>query len=445
MAKTLGSAGMKKTSTDLSHATLPHVVIIGGGFGGLATARALRNAPVRITLIDRRNHHLFQPLLYQVATAMLPPGNIAAPIRSLLREQENATVVLGEVTDVRSEESTVTVALDGDEQRVMEYDYLVVATGAQHSYFGKDEFAEHAPGLKTLSDALMIRDKVLHAFEQAEIREHQTSDGLLTFVLVGAGPTGVEMAGALAKLTHKSMNSSFRHLDPASARIILIDQANRILGPFAEELSTKAQMYLEQLGVEVRLGHSIEKIDENGVVVGGERIASKTVIWTAGVAASPVGKWLKAETDRAGRVRIQQDLTVAGYPNILVVGDMASLDQDGRPLPGVAQVAMQQGDYAGRLLGRRITGKPDLPPFRYFDKGKMAMIGGRYAILQIGEIHLRGLSAWLLWAAIHLAYLPLRSLQSAVLLQWIWTNLSGIRGSQLISQKAEPRQPQLGS
>jgi NADH dehydrogenase len=423
-----------RASAALPDASRPHVVIIGGGFGGLAAAKALRSAPVRITLIDRRNHHLFQPLLYQVATAELPPGHIAAPIRGLLQEQDNVTVVLGEVIDVNAEAQSIHVALTGGEQRAMAYDYLVVATGAQHSYFGRDDFAQHAPGLKTLTDALSIRQKVLHAFEQAEIGDAPATAGLLTFVLVGAGPTGVEMAGALATLARKTMKSSFRRINPASAKVILIDQANRILGAFEEGLSLKAQKHLEGLGVEVRLGHGIEQIDENGVVVGGERIPSKTVIWAAGVAASPIGKWLKAETDRAGRVRIQKDLTVAGRRNIFVVGDTSSLDQDGRPLPGVAQVAMQQGDYTGRLITRRVTGKADLRPFRYFDKGNMAVVADSFAVLQSGRVQLSGWLAWLPWAVIHLAYLPLSNLRIAVFLQWLWAFLSGTRGSQLIAQ-----------
>jgi NADH dehydrogenase len=431
-----------RASTALLDAGRPHVVIIGGGFGGLAAAKALRNAPVRVTLIDRRNHHLFQPLLYQVATAQLSPGHIAAPIRGLLQEQENVTVVLGEVSDINAEAQSVTVTLTGGEQRAMEYDYLVVATGAQHSYFGRDDFAQHAPGLKTLSDALSIRHKVLHAFEKAEISDDPAADGLLTFVLVGAGPTGVEMAGALASLARKTMKTSFRCIDPSSAKIILIDQANRILGAFGEGLSLQAQKHLEGLGVEVRLGHGIEQIDENGVVVGGERIPSKNVIWTAGVAASPIGKWLKAETDRAGRVRIQKDLTVAGRRNIFVVGDTSSLDQDGRPLPGVVQVAMQQGDYAGKLIVRRVTGKADLPPFRYFDKGNMAVVADSFAVLQSGRIQLSGWLAWLPWAIIHLLYLPLSNLRIAVSLQWFWTILSGTRGSQLIAQKPAEYKPQ---
>jgi NADH:ubiquinone reductase (H+-translocating) len=424
-----------RASTALLDAGRPHVVIIGGGFGGLASAKALRDAPVRITLIDRRNHHLFQPLLYQVATAELSPGHIAAPIRGLLQEQDNVTVVLGEVSDIDSEAQSISVTLTGGEQRAMEYDYLVVATGAQHSYFGRDDFAQHAPGLKTLSDALSIRHKVLHAFEKAEIGDDPDTEGLLTFVLVGAGPTGVEMAGALASLTRKTMKSSFRRINPASAKIILIDQANRVLGAFEQGLSLKAQKHLEGLGVEVRLGHGIEQIDENGVVVGGVRIASKTVIWTAGVAASPIGKWLKVETDRAGRVRIQKDLTVAGRRNIFVVGDTSSLDQDGRPLPGVVQVAMQQGDYAGRLIARRVTGKADLRPFRYFDKGNMAVVADSFAVLQSGRVQMSGWLAWLSWAVIHLLYLPLSNLRIAVFLQWLWALLSGTRGSQLIAQR----------
>jgi NADH dehydrogenase len=419
-----------KASTALLDAGRPHVVIIGGGFGGLAAAKALRNAPVRITLIDRRNHHLFQPLLYQVATAELSPGHIAAPIRGLLQEQNNVTVVLGEVTDINAEAKSISVTQTCGEQRAMDYDHLVVATGAQHSYFGRDDFAQHAPGMKTLSDALSIRHKVLHAFEKAEISDDPTADGLLTFVLVGAGPTGVEMAGALASLTRKTMRSSFRRINPASAKIILIDQANRILGAFGEGLSLKAQKHLEGLGVEVRLGHGID-----GVVAGGERIPSKTVIWTAGVAASPIGKWLKVETDRAGRVRIQKDLTVAGRRNIFVVGDTASLDQDGRPLPGVVQVAMQQGDYAGKLIARRVSGQADLRPFRYFDKGNMAVVADSFAVLQSGRVQLSGWLAWLSWAVIHLLYLPLSNLRMAVFLQWLWALVSGTRGSQLIAQK----------
>lgn len=432
---------MTQAKQALRYAKDPHVVIVGGGFGGVAAVKALRGAPVRITLIDRVNHHLFQPLLYQVATSVLPPGDIASPIRGILDQQVNVSVTLGEVTSVDKAERNVTVDLPDGTSTVIGYDYLVLATGARHSYFGKDEYEKHAPGLKSLADALGIRNRILHAFEQAETTEDPVKKGLLTFVLVGAGPTGVEMAGAMATLVRRTLKSSFRRINPQAARIILIDQANRILGPFSETLSRKAQKHLEGLGVEVRLGQGIESIDEDGVVVGGERIISKTVIWTAGVAASPAGKWLNAETDRAGRVRVQGYLTMEGYPEVFVIGDTASLDQDGKSLPGVAQVAMQQGRYAGKLIRRRVTGRKDMAPFRYFDKGNMAVAGGNFAILQCGKVQLSGLLGWLPWAAIHIAYLAHSSLRLAVLVQWLWTYLTGQRGSVLIvNHHASPQQ-----
>src|SRR5437870_764444 len=325
---------------------VPRVVIVGGGFGGLAAAKALGRAPVRTLLVDRNNHHLFQPLLYQVATSVLTPAQIGSPIRGILRKQRNTTVILGEVTGVDKDRRCIFVD-SADRQGVsVPYDVLVLATGVRHSYFGHDEFARFAPGLKSLADAVAIRNRILRAFEQAEAEEDpERHRDLLTFVLVGAGPTGVEMAGALAILVRGTLRSEFRRVDPTSARIVLIDMAPRVLGPFAESLSATARTRLDELGVEVRLGHGVDLIDADGVIVGGERIASKTVIWTAGVAPSPAGKWLKAPTDRAGRVRVQPDLSVPGHPKIFVVGDTASLDQDGHPLPGVAQVAMQQGGY----------------------------------------------------------------------------------------------------
>jgi len=420
----------------------PHVVIVGGGFGGVATAKALRGAPVRITLIDRTNHHVFQPLLYQVATSVLSPGDIASPIRGMLRNQANVSVTLGEVTSVDKGERHVSVDLSDGTIEVISYDYLVLATGARHSYFGKDEYEKHAPGLKSLADALAIRNRILHAFEQAETTEDPVRKGLLTFVLVGAGPTGVEMAGAMATLVRRTLKSSFRRIDPRDARIILVDQANRILGPFSEALSRKAQKHLEELGVEVRLGHGIERIDGDGVLVGGERIMSRTVIWTAGVAASPAGKWLNADMDRAGRVHIQQNLTIAGYPEIFVIGDTASLNQDGKPLPGVAQVAMQQGRYAGKLILRRVTGRKDMAPFRYFDKGNMAVAGGNFAVLQCRKVQLSGWLGWLPWAAIHIAYLAHFSLRLAVLVQWVWTYLTGQRGAVLLVNHHASPQPE---
>jgi NADH dehydrogenase len=328
---------------------MPLVVIVGGGCAGLAAAKALRHAPVRLLVIDRTNHHLFQPLLYQVAICTLSPAQIASPIREILHRQQNTTVVMGEVVSVDKERKLVFVNSPDRERVPVEYDYLILATGATHSYFGHQEFEQYAPGLKTAADAEAIRNKILQAFEQAEAEEDPLAHrDLLTFVLVGGGPTGVEMAGALAVLVRKSLRSQFRRIDPTSARIVLVDMASRVLGTFAEDVSEGAKQRLERLGVEVRLGHAVDLIDEDGVVVNGERILSKTVIWTAGVAPSPAGRWLNVETDRAGRVKIQQDLTVPGHPEIFVLGDTATLNQDGKPLAGVAQVAMQQGRYAGR-------------------------------------------------------------------------------------------------
>src|SRR5215831_165014 len=389
---------------------LPHVVIVGGGFAGLAAAKALRKTSAKVILIDRTNHYLFQPLLYQVATSELTAGQIATPIRNILRNQKNTTVIMGEVTAVDKDRNCV-ISSDADWQNVsIAYDYLILATGASHSYFGHNEFAEYAPGLKSLA---------------------------------GAGPTGVEMAAALAIFVRNTLKSDFRRIDPASARIVLVDMASRVLPPYSESLSKAAKQRLEKLGVEVRLGHSVDLIDAEGVVIAGERIASKTVTWTAGVAPSPAGKWLNAETDRAGRVRIQKDLTVPGHPEIFVVGDTASLDQNGKPLPGLAQVAMQQGRYAAKLIHNRIVGNPPLSPFNYFDKGSMAEVGKGFAVLQSGKIRISGFVAWLAWVAVHVQFLATSSLRLSVFLQWKWTSLTGQRGDRLIvsqhaSEAAKP-------
>src|ERR1700681_461875 len=411
----------------------PKIVIVGGGFGGLAAAKALRNVPAKIILIDRTNHHVFQPLLYQVATSVLSPGQIGSPIRGILRNQKNTTVILGEVTGVDKEQKCVFVS-DGDRENVsITYDYLILATGVSHSYFGHDEFEQFAPGLKSLAGAVEIRNKLLQAFELAEAEEDPSRHrDLLTFVLVGAGPTGVEMAGAIAVLVRSTLKSEFRRIDPASARIVLVDMAPRVLPPFFPDLSKAANHRLGRLGVEVRLGHSVDQIDADGIIVAGERIVSKTVIWTAGVAPSPAGKWLKVETDRAGRVRVQNDLSVPGHPKIFVIVDTASLDQTGKPLPGVAQVAMQQGRYAGKLIHSRIVGGAAPGPFSYFDKGSMAVVGKGFAVLQSGKFQISGFGAWLAWAAVHLQFLAQSSLRVSVFLQWIWTYLSGQRGSRLI-------------
>jgi NADH dehydrogenase len=418
----------------------PRIIIVGGGFGGLAAAKALRKTPAEVILIDRSNHHLFQPLLYQVATAVLTPSQIATPIRTILRNQKNVTVIMGEVTGVDKERKQVLVS-DADRQAVpVAYDYLILASGATHSYFGHNEFEEFAPGMKSVADAVSSRNRILQAFEQAEAEDDPSRHrDLLTFVLIGAGPTGVEMAGALAVLIRSSLKSEFRRINPASTRIVLADMSPRVLPPFSEDLSEAAKRRLEKLGVEVRLGHSVDRIDADGIVVAGERIPSKTVIWTAGVAPSPAGKWLNVETDRAGRVRVQNDVTVLGHPEIFVVGDTASFEENGKPLPGVAQVAMQQGRYAGKVLHARITGSTPPGPFSYFDKGNLAVVGKGFAVLQSHELRVSGFGAWLAWAFVHLQFLATSSLRLTVFLQWVWTYFTDQRGSRLIVNHHAPQ------
>jgi NADH dehydrogenase FAD-containing subunit len=426
------------------------IVIVGAGFGGLAAAKALAKTPAKITVIERTNHHLFQPLLYQVATAVLAPSQIATPIRTILRKQKNTTVILGEVTGVDKERKCVFVSNADRENVPVAYDYLILATGATHSYFGHNEFAKHAPGMKSVADAVASRNRILQAFETAEAEENPSRHReLLTFILVGAGPTGVEMAGALAVLARTTLKSEdFRRINPASARIVLVDRGARVLSTYPEELSESAKQRLEKLGVELRLGQSVDQIDAAGIVAAGERIASKTVIWTAGVEPSPAGRWLNAETDRAGRVRVQKDLTVPGHPEIFVVGDTASLDQNGQPLPGVAQVAIQGGRYAGKLIHSRLTGSLPRPgPFSYFDKGNLAVVGKGFAVLHSGKIQMSGFGAWLTWAFVHLEFLATSSLRLSVFLRWVWTYVTGQRGSQLIVNHhgSEPAEPSKGT
>jgi len=417
----------------------PHVVIVGGGFGGLAVARALKRAPVRVTVIDRSNHHLFQPLLYQVAAALLSPAHIASPLRALLRRQQNVEVLLADVTGVDLEGRSI-VAESADRVRRIPYHFLVLATGVHQSYFGHDEFEPFAPGLKSLADAVVLRNRILQAFEIAEADANRaTPEGLLTFVMVGAGPTGVEMAGAIATLVRNTLSAEFRRINPRSARIVVVDRDRRILPAFAEDLSRAAHERLTRLGVEIRLGQSVDRVDERGVIFGGERIPSRTVIWTAGVEPSPAGRWLGVETDRAGRVRIQNDLTIPGQSDIFVIGDLASLDQDGRPLPGVAQVAMQQGRYVGKVIRHRLASRPAPSPFRYFDKGNMAVVGRNFAILQSGRVKLSGRLAFLAWAGIHLGFLAQASLRLTVFVQWMWTYLSNQPGSRLIIEHRQVR------
>jgi NADH dehydrogenase len=415
---------------------LLRVVIIGGGFGGLNAARALKRTPVEIVLIDRANHHLFQPLLYQVATSVLPPTEIATPIRNLLRRQKNVTVLMGEVTGVDVDQRVVCVT--GFDQPVA-YDYLVLATGAQGSYFGHDEWEPYAPGLKTAHDALVIRDKVLKAFELAEVESDlKRRKELMTFVIVGGGPTGVEMAGALLEMAHATLADEFRRIDPRSARIILVDVAPRLLLPYPEKLAQKVQAKLEQSGIEVRLGHAVEQVDAAGVVINSERICSTCVIWAAGVSASPAGKWLGAETDRAGRVKVLPDLTVPHHPEIFVVGDTAYIEEDGKPLPGVAQVAIQSGKYAARVIQRHVKQEAPPPPFKYFDKGNMATVTRGYAVVDSKFMRTAGFIGKLAWAFLHILYLSAFENRIIVFFRWTWEIISNQRGARVIYDTKPP-------
>ncbi len=408
----------------------PHVVIIGGGFGGLQTALHLGNAPVHVTVIDRTNHHLFQPLLYQVATATLSPGEISAPIRHVLHKQQHTDVMLAEVTGVDPEQQRVLL-----HNRSLHYDYLVIATGASENYFGHEEWRTFAPGLKSIEDAREIRQKILLAFEQAELEsDPQLVQELLTFVVIGAGPTGVELAGDIAEVAHKVLKAEFRHIDPSMTRIILVEAGPRILPAFPEALAHSAEQKLRRLGVEVRTNAPASDINESGVVVHGERIATQTMFWTAGVLASPAAKWLHAEADRAGRVKVRANLSVPGHPNIFVIGDTASYIQNGKPLPGVAPVAMQQGRYIARLLAQRVSGKNSVGAFRYIDKGSLATIGRGFAIVKLGKLQLSGFLAWVIWMAVHIFYLIGFENRVLVMLQWAWAYLAFQRRVRLITQ-----------
>jgi NADH dehydrogenase len=429
----------------VSGAAKPHVVIVGGGFGGLEVARTLRDANVHITLIDRNNHHLFQPLLYQVATAGLSPADIAAPIRNILRKQEDAEVIMAEVTGVDKDRHRV---LMGD--RSIEYDYLVLATGSRDGYFGHDEWEQYAPGLKSIPEATDIRRRILLAFEQAETAADDSQrHEQLTFVLVGGGPTGVEMSGAIAELAHKALAADFRHIDPRMARIILIEAGPRILPSFSEDLSHRSKKALERLGVEVREGQRVEAVDADGVTVAGERIACKNVIWAAGVQASPAGEWLGAETDRNGRVKVLDDCRIADHPEIFVIGDTATMQQNGKPLPGVAPVAIQQGHYVGRAIIRRLEREPGSGPFVYFDKGNLATVGRAFAVLEVGKIKMSGFLAWVAWLAIHIFFLIGFRNRAVVIIQWAWAYITYQRGARLItvpmpqhiSSDCEPAEP----
>ncbi|MGC1575698.1 MAG: NAD(P)/FAD-dependent oxidoreductase [Beijerinckiaceae bacterium] len=410
----------------------PRVVIVGAGFAGLAAAKALAKAPVEVTVIDRRNYHLFQPLLYQVATAGLSPADIATPIRSILRDQANTQVLLGRVDGIDKAVRVVEV-----EGRRVAYDTLIIATGARHGYFGHDDWEDVAPGLKKIDDATKLRHRILQAFEEAETTDNaEERRQLLNFVIIGGGPTGVELAGAIAELAKVALARDFRQVDPRSSRIILVESGKRVLSSFPESLSAFAKNALEKLGVEVRLGHPATVCDAGGVVVDGQRIEARTIIWAAGVAASPAANWLDAEKDRAGRVIVGPKLTLPGYPEIFVLGDTAAAPGiNGKALPGVASVAKQQGVYVGRLIAARTKGKREPLPFRYRNYGNLATIGRKVAVADFGRIRLSGRLAWLLWGAIHVLLLVGFRNRVAVMLDWLWAYVTFERGARLITSE----------
>ncbi len=429
---------------------IPHVVIIGAGFGGLTAAQSLKSAPVRVTVIDRTNHHLFQPLLYQVAMAGLSPADIAAPIRAILRKQKNASVLLAEVTSVDFAQNEI-VLRDGQREDRLGYDYLLLATGGRTSYFGHDEWERVAPGLKDLDDAVEIRRRVLMAFEAAEKEaDPQRRKELLTFVVVGGGPTGVELAGAIAELAHFVLDRDFRTINPESAEILLMEGGPRILPSFAPELSMSAVRQLNDLGVKVRTGAQVTNIDEHGVYLGDEAITSATVIWGAGVRATALTQSLGVELDRAGRVIVESDLTLPGHKNVFAIGDMTLFHQDGKPLPGVSPVAMQMGRFVARViqndfeqndLGKRSGDNKPRQTFHYLDKGNMATIGRKAAIAEMGKLKLSGFVAWMAWLMVHIWFLIGFRNRVAVLFNWAWAYFTYERGARLITGRRLSLQP----
>jgi NADH dehydrogenase len=407
------------------------VVIIGGGFGGLQTAKGLASAPVDALLIDRQNHHLFQPLLYQVATAALSPADVAWPIRRVLRRQANTRILMAEVTGIDAPARHVLLG-----NRHVPYDYLVIASGATHSWFGHDDWAPYAPGLKEIVDATAIRRRILTAFELAEAEtEPAMLERLRTFVIVGGGPTGVEMAGAVAELALKALPGDFRSIDPRQARVLLVEAGPRVLATFPEDLSDYARDSLERLGVEVRLRSPVTHCDARGVVVGDERIPSATVVWAAGVAASPAARWLGVEADRVGRVIVGSNFEVPGRPGIFAIGDTALFrDVNGRPLPGVAPLAKQQGAWVGRLIARRVSERPDPAAFRYRNAGQLATIGRRFAVVDFGRVRLKGRLAWWFWGIVHIYFLINARSRMIVAIEWLWSYLTYDRGARLITR-----------
>jgi NADH dehydrogenase len=415
------------------------VIILGGGFGGLAAAKKLKGAPLEVTLIDRRNFHLFQPLMYQIATGSLSPGEIAAPLRSVLNKQKNTQVLLGEAVDVDPDAKRV-ILRDGAS---FEYDSLIVATGSQTSYYGNDSWREWAPSLKSVEEATAIRHKILYAFERAERAETEAeARAWLTFVIVGAGATGLELAGALAEIANETLRHDFRKINPTEARIILMEGTPRVLGAFPEDLSAKAEKLVSRLGVEVIKGVMVTNINADGVIFkrgdSVEQLAARTVLWAGGVMATPFGTKLaertRSETDRSGRITVNRDLTIPKYPDIFILGDLArATDDEGKPLPGVAQVAMQGGAYAAKAIRKRLSGNTELPPFHYFNKGDMAVIGRAAAVANIFGFHVSGLPAWLIWLFIHLIYIVEFQSRVLVFIQWGFEYLTFSRGARLIT------------
>ena len=413
----------------------PHVVIVGAGFGGLQAAKTLSRAPVDITIIDRQNYHCFQPLLYQVATAALSPAEVAWPIRHILRRQANATVLMAEVTGIDAEARMVKTS-----GGPFHYDFLIVASGATHSYFGHDEWAAFAPGLKRIEDATRIRRSILAAFEQAELAgDDDARRRLLTFAIVGGGPTGVEMAGAIAEVARQTLARDFRRIDPRSARIVLLEAGPRLLPSFSERHSAYAQRTLTAMGVEVRTNTPVVRCDARGVDLENGRIDAGAIVWAAGIVASPAAQWLAAARDRAGRVIVRPDLSLAEHENIFVIGDTASVvEESGRVVPGLAPAAKQMGDYVGRLIAARLAGG-SLPPFRYRNQGVLATIGRRAAVVELGPVQLKGFVGWLFWSLVHIYFLIGLRNRFVVALTWLWGYLTFQRGARLITEVPPPR------
>lgn len=426
----------------------PRIIIVGAGFAGLAAARALRRADAEVLLIDRRNHNVFQPLLYQVATAVLSPADIAAPIRQLEARQKNLDVVMAEVTSIDRRTRTVRATAPDGRALAYTYDYLVIAAGARPSYYGHDEFGQYAPGLKDLRDAEMIRTSILRAFELADTTEDQAERARqMTFVLVGAGPSGVELAASLAHMMKVTLRGNFRRIDPAEARVILVDGAARVLPTFGEPASRSAAKRLQKLGVKIVTNAKVEKVDAQGVVAGGQQIPSATVIWTAGVAASPLSRMVTDKVDRAGRALVDPQLRATDGRDVFIVGDCSSVAQGKHPAPGVAQAAIQEGRYAGKAIAKMLKGQALSRPFRYFDKGSMAVVGKNFAVLERGALHTSGFLTWLAWAFVHILSLPQMQNRLRVQRQWLWSYFTGERSSRLIPESSpadETRQEQKG-